>query len=487
MVLENFNLGLTAIQANQLALNIVSHNIANVNTPGYTRQRAEFITSQPQNATPGQLGTGVLVEEIIRINDEFTQLQLNVENRSLGEYTVRREILQQLENIFNEPTDTGLQKSLNEFFSAWQSLADSPEDIASRVLVVEKGKTLARILNSMATQLNALKSQIDDSVEMKVDKVNEITSQIAELNDQIAKIEVGGIQNANDLRDKRDELLLELNQILEVSVHETQDNTLIVEARGGVLVAGVYNIEIDAAVDSDGYLVPVDKESGARIYPQSGELQGYLDVREDVIDDALDALNSIAETLVEYVNRVHTRGAPLEQFTEVTSETSLVSSGQALNTLDWDFEPQNGSFTISAYDSNGVFSEQHTISINPGSDTLEDIRDRINTAFSSGSVVASITSNKELVISSSSGYSFNFVNHSDASGDSSDFLLAMGINTFFTGTSALTIDVSETIESNPELIAAAKSNSPGDNRNALDIASLQNELLLDSGLSLIHI
>ncbi len=482
MVLENFNIALTALQSNQLALNVISHNIANVNTPGYSRQRVEIATRFPQNHRPGQVGTGVSIESIERVFDEFTQLQLNVENRNMGEYTVERQILQQLENIFNEPSETGLQKALSEFFSAWQTLSNDPEDYSSRVVVVEKGRTLARVIKSLAEQLNALKNEIDESIKLKADEINQITEQIADLNDQIAKVEVGDVQNANDLRDKRDELVLKLNKILSVETHETQDNTILVETRGGVLVSGVYNIEVGTTTDENGHLVPVIEESNDRIFPQGGELKGYLDVRDNTIDDILDSLDDFAYSLIENVNRIHSQGTPLEQFTSVTSN-SLESSGIALDLLDWNFAPKTGSFTISAYDSNGVFSEEHEISISHATDTLEDIRDRINNAFTSGAVQASINNNNQLVISSSGGYTFNFVSHSDESGDTSDFLMAMGINNFFEGHSALTIDVADNIANNPEYIAAGKSNSPGDNRNAINIASLQNEDVMDDDSS----
>ena len=130
MVWEIFNLGYTALNANQYALNIVGHNIANADTEGYTRQRAEFVTSTPQYSVPGMIGTGVLINKIIRVNDAFTQLQLQIETRDLGNSTIKREILQQLENIFNEPSDTGLQSRINEFFSAWHTLADNPETVS---------------------------------------------------------------------------------------------------------------------------------------------------------------------------------------------------------------------------------------------------------------------------------------------------------------------------------------------------------------------
>ena len=381
MVWEIFNLGYTALNANQYALNIVGHNIANADTEGYTRQRAEFVTSTPQYSVPGMIGTGVLINKIIRVNDAFTQLQLQIETRDLGNSTIKREILQQLENIFNEPSDTGLQSRINEFFSAWHTLADNPEDYGTRTLVVEKANSLTSTLNSMARQLAAIKNQIDESISLKIDRINEITTEIADLNDQISKIEVGGVQNANDFRDSRDLLVLELNRILDVRVRENVSSAILVETQGGVLVSGVHNLRLTTGIDENGYIVPVFEQGGARVFPESGELNGLLEVRDDVINDYLSRLDSLANTMVENVNRIHSRGAPLEMFTRVVAENGAVSSAQTLNTLDWDFAPTTGSFSISVFDSNGLNTDVQTISINPTSDTLEDVRDAINAAF----------------------------------------------------------------------------------------------------------
>jgi flagellar hook-associated protein 1 len=481
MVLENFNIALTALRANQIGLDITGHNIANVNTPGYVRQRAEFITNYPQDKVPGQLGTGVLVDEIKRLNDSFTQLQLEIESRSMGQFTVEREIMQELENVFSEPSDTGLMKAVSDFFAAWQSLADSPEDFGARSVVVQKSVSLADQINATVRQLNAIKDEIDESVRLKVDEVNRITGEIADLNDQIAKVEVGGVQNANDLRDKRDLLLIELNKIIDIRYTVTQSDVLLVETTGGVLVSGVHNIELSTDVDSNGHLVPVVANSGSQILPAGGELAGYINVRDNILNEYIDKMNTFAQTMIEEVNRMHTRGAPLEQFTRIESATALTSAGIALNDLnDWDYRPKSGSFTISVFDANGTFTEEQTITVDPGADTLTAIVNRINAAFTSGAVTASVSSTNQLVIESSGGYSFNFVDEIDGTGDSSDFLLGMGINTFFTGNSALTMAVSEEIRSDYSLIAAAKSSSAGDNRTALDIAALQNTELFEN-------
>jgi flagellar hook-associated protein 1 len=483
MVLENLNLGLTALRASQLAMDIIGHNIANVNTPGYTRQRADLVTSQPQFHYPGQLGTGVMVEQIVRLNDSFTQLQLENENSNLSKYTIQRQIYDELEGIFNEPSDLGLQKTLSDFFAAWQTLASNPEDYGARAVVVERARGLATFINSMNTQLSAIKSQIDDSISLEIGNINELTSEIAKLNDNISKAESGGIQNANDLRDRRDYLVIELNKIIDVRVRENENKTLLIETNGAVLVAGVYSYDLTTGVDESGHIVPVASGSGAQVVPEGGKLKGYLDVRDSAVDDIITKLNDMAKSLVEEVNRVHSQGTPLVMQTRVVSEKGLVSSGQNLNSLDWDFAPKNGSFYISVFDSNGSLSDLQEITVDPFADTLEDIRDRINAAFPGGAVQASINGANQLIIESAGGSSFSLVNDTTGQGDTSDFLLGMGINNFFTGSSAATIAVADTIQADYSLIAASKSNSPGDNSNALDIAALQSKLVFQNGTS----
>lgn len=214
---STFNVAMRGMSAQQKALDVTSHNIANANTVGYSRQRATMETSRPfgmptmNNAIgPGQLGTGVQISSIVRIRDSFLDYQVRTENGTSGLYQGREKFLNEIESIMNEPSDTGVSTLIGKVFDSWQELSLHPESSNSRTVVAQQSKALTDELNNTYNQLIKLKGNSQEVIKQSVVDVNNMLDQINVLNQQVISVKVGG-NEPNDLMDKRDALVDELS------------------------------------------------------------------------------------------------------------------------------------------------------------------------------------------------------------------------------------------------------------------------------------
>src|SRR5690554_6948290 len=188
--------GLRALRAQQLALEITGHNIANADTPGYSRQVANLTSTRPYTvpslqkpATAGQIGTGVVVAEILRMRDEFIDFQIRKESSNQGKWKARQSNLEQLEVILNEPSDEGIAAYLNQFWSALQELGSNrPDDVAIRSVLRETGIVFTDMIRHTYNQLQTLQRDLDQQAQIMGTRINSLALQIAALNDEIGKV-----------------------------------------------------------------------------------------------------------------------------------------------------------------------------------------------------------------------------------------------------------------------------------------------------------
>ncbi|MCH3964333.1 MAG: flagellar hook-associated protein FlgK [Clostridium sp.] len=239
-----FNTSKSGLFSQQTSLNVTSHNIANANTDGYSRQRADLVTTSPYTmpsmnnaASAGQLGTGVTVASIDRIRDTFLDYQYRIENGINGLYTGRDKYLSQVEGILNEPTDTGISDLMGKFFDSWQDLNTSPSD--NTTVVAQQALQLTDNLNHTYSQLTDLVKDAQEGISSDVLEINQMLGQITQLNQQIRDVSISG-NNPNDLMDKRDLLLDQLSEKFGISVDQksydgidvTTTNTSILGSAG---------------------------------------------------------------------------------------------------------------------------------------------------------------------------------------------------------------------------------------------------------------
>jgi len=313
-------IAMRSLRAHQRALDVTGHNVANANTPGYTRQRAVLATTEPfpmpaynRPLTTGQLGTGVTVESILRVRDAFLDTQIRKESLSLGEWEAVEGALQQMEVIFNEPSDAGLSKVMGEFWGAWQELSKNPESLVARASLREQSVTLADAIKHIYVQLDELRSNLDGNVEIKVDQINTIARQIRDMNEQIIKIESTG-DNANDLRDKRDLLLDELSKIINSTAVESDKGGVVVYIHGKPLVSDTDITELTTQVNplNDGLLDVVWSDDLSLVQIEKGNLKGILNARDSYIPHYMNELDSLTSTLITEVNNLHNAGFALD-------------------------------------------------------------------------------------------------------------------------------------------------------------------------------
>ncbi len=461
-----FDIGARAMYAQQTALNVTGQNIANANTESYVRQRAELREAESINSSPGQLGMGVKVEEIIRIKDDFTDYQLRKELQSMGYFDTKSGILEQLENVFNEPSDNGLNSVISEFYDSLEDLSNHPETYSARVMVKEQAEALVDVFNSTKNSLSELKSNINESITYNVSEINSITGEIAELNDQIVRAEVGGLQNANDLRNQRDALVRELSEMGDIYVNEGNDNLLYIQMGDQVLVSGVHQIELQTTTTSDGS-VQIETAYGETLNVKNGSLKAMIEMRDEVIQKYSDDLDTLANSIITEFNKVHAGGIGLTQYQNITSENGAQSATVPLINAGLDFDVTGGEFSLSLYDQDGNLKSETLITVNPFADSLNDIAADINSI--SGFSASVTADNKLSIVTSASSDKFSFVADSDHSADTSNFLMAMGLNTFFGGKDATSIKVADNIVNDVNKIATGQTMAPGDNSNILQL------------------
>ena len=311
---DGLEMGKRALATHQLSLNTVGHNISNVNTPGFTRQRVNITTTYPQEHPAGHVGTGVQAMDIIQIRDLFLNRQFRENSKALGQWTSMEKTLTQVESIFTEPNDNSLSDLLDQFWTSWSDLANNPESMAARAALVEHTNLLTSGFNRLYRQLSDLQKSVDNDVVMTVQKVNDMSEEIASLNQQIARAELGG-QKANDLRDKRDLLIDELSQYVDINSVEQKNNTATVYIGSLAIVDGVtaFRIGTKKTVSGDTTTSAIVWEGTTKeIKNLNGELLGLVQTRDEVLPGYMSKLDEMAQALISSVNALHQTGFGLD-------------------------------------------------------------------------------------------------------------------------------------------------------------------------------
>lgn len=306
------DIGRKALFAHQYALAVTAHNVANVNTPGYSRQRVIFTPTILLHLPPGPVGTGVFVSRIERVRYELADAQVRDQLSQVGEWQKQDELLKQIESILNEPSATGLATMITDFFNAWMDVSNNPEESGPRTVLVESAQILSSTFHRLRNQLYTMVTNLNEEVAHKVEDINLKATQIAELNKQIVSNEAGG-QSANDLRDARDRLVDELSQLADIQTVEAEDGSLTVYINYKVIVDRGNVVELQTEmVERHGMKMLDIMYQDERLFPESGELHGILKIRDNEVPEYIDGLDELAKTIIEEVNNLHRSGYGLD-------------------------------------------------------------------------------------------------------------------------------------------------------------------------------
>lgn len=286
-LLSTLNTAKSGMNVSQVAIQTTSHNISNINTPGYSRQRVNQSASSPysmpgknSNFGAGQIGTGAQIDNVTRIRNSFYDYQYRSESHQYGNTSVKYEYFKNIEGIFNEPSDTAISSSLNSFFNSWSELSKDPQSSGVKSVVIENGKYLSNSINSAFKRLESLEEGLDKQSEYIMDEVNSMLSQLDKLEKNI-KIIQGSGKSPNDFLDQRDQLLDNLSFKLNINDKDVKAT-------------------LKKAYDANGKVTLDDlTKSGVKI---SGELEGTLSMKQE-IKKYKDGLKQLANTITSNVNK----------------------------------------------------------------------------------------------------------------------------------------------------------------------------------------
>jgi len=314
------SIGQSALLTQQKAIDITGNNIANVNTPGYSRQRLNIKQNSPVRMDGQTMSTGVTADTgIQRFYDQFLGAQLNGENENLGRWEAQNQALERAELMFDDSEGNGLSSAMGAFWNAWQDLSNNPSGVAERTSLTSAGQYLATAFNQTYNNLRDLQGDIDTHVATIVSNVNDMADRIAELNRKVSQVEVTG-HNANDFRDERDQLVLELSKLIDIQSFEDGDGNINVSVGNGKpLVDGTATWDLTTADNGGVQDVYWQAGDGSTVditgQIDSGELKGWIYSRDTSIEDYLTRLDTLSANMISEVNTLHAAGTTLDSVT----------------------------------------------------------------------------------------------------------------------------------------------------------------------------
>ncbi len=307
-----------ALITQQQAISVTSHNIANVNTPGYSRQKLIMTSNTWLNSALGPMGSGVSADAIERIYDRFINGRINNESQQMGRWDAQKNAVESLEMIFNETYGYGLNEAMSEYWNAWQALSNNSAGLTERQMLLTRGQILTSTFNKLDSDLSQSQKDLDISIRGTVTDVNRLSEQLIDLNQKIVSSETGS-QNASDYRDKRDVVLKELSELIDISAFEEATGAVsVLIVNGRPLVSGTALWQLSTQTNASGLqdVVWID-DAGNSVNISNdisgGKLKGWLETRDVVIPGYMNALDTLAQTLMTEVNNLHQSGFALDQ------------------------------------------------------------------------------------------------------------------------------------------------------------------------------
>jgi flagellar hook-associated protein 1 len=487
----SFEIGKKALTTSQLGQSTTGHNIANVDTEGFSRQEVAQAASKP--GSDGK-GTGVDVTGIHRKHDGFTKQKIVDEQAQVGTWETRNQILTEAEVIYTDLEGNRLRGAMDEFWGAWNSVSTEPESATMRKALLVKAQQLSRGFNAFNRRLVEFNDTLNAKIGAEIQEINQITREIGLLNKQVEQLEKRGLQ-ANDARDGREVLLQKLAEKIEVRWFESNRGTLEVQiANGAHLVHGRQNYELNPikVVEGKGNIrIGMNTAPGVETditdIVRHGSLKELVNQRDGNIKQYLDDLNLMVDELAFQVNRIHSsgtgiNGARIEEIGAYAFEEDALN--HPLPYL------RSGDFEIKLLDERKEIETVITVSVEAGKDTVASIVDKINRAAGAYETVGEGDDQREVLkkitpfkaelnpdgtVSLKSGMGRQFIHGPD----DTNVMTVLGLNCFFhLQNGARDIAVNPELIDDEMKIAAGYDLIPGDNRAALAISELQFQMTM---------
>lgn len=334
-----FNIARSGLFTAQRALDVSSHNIANAQTDGYSRQRVDAVQEDPLKFPGTMMGAGVTTEAVKQIRNEFLDMKYRYENMVYGESSFRFDSLSEVEAIMNEPSSSGIRTVMDDFFNSLQELSKDPSSLTARAVVRERANSLTYTVSHMYNQFEKMVKDTDFAVKTTVDEINMYASDIASINDQIFRAELGGVK-ANDLRDRRNLLIDKLSNLVGVEVVEVSESTgssafeskkMNILINGNMLVSHdkVNKLVADEQIDHPAGIADISVRQvkfstgdPLNVNAISGKLKAELDIRDNASEGSrkgvpfyMKKLDEFVKVFANEINGAHMGGFGLDAAT----------------------------------------------------------------------------------------------------------------------------------------------------------------------------
>ncbi|MCK9491848.1 MAG: flagellar hook-associated protein FlgK [Sulfurimonas sp.] len=527
-IFNALHIGYSGLKVAQAGINTTGHNIAGDKIEGYSRQRVVVKAATPLSTYPGNVGNGAEVQDIQRIFDNFVFDRYSAVSRDKEFSDFEKKTLDELSTYFPEIDGVGIKADMTMYYDMWQTFADNPDNDAIKLALTTQTHTLTKHISNTQNQVKSLQSQLNDQLAVNINEVNSIAQKIASINKSIDIAEAGDTFTANDLRDQRNVLERNLSRLIGADVNSGQLTSNMQISSSSNTKTGSYSIHVNGFNIVDGnthhpihlsnennlngfYEVAYERQDGTLI-PMAEKITGgvigsILNLRgssidttsgmptDGVIQNVISQMDSFAKGLIESTNNIYARGATTRM---ESNEITLNPTDAMMNSLNINA----GTFSVVIYDLDGNVTSSREITINQattmtgtvGSNSIQgqleaqkddnadgnannDIDDFINFnwgTLKNGNNAMELTLDS---VAESKGYTFAI--HDTLKNDSyktgTNFAGAMGLNRYFDGDSAQSIELNQAIANNPTLASAGQTPSSGDNVVALNMIQHQYE------------
>lgn len=487
----SLELGKKSLSAAQTGQSTTGHNMANVDTKGFSRQQVTQAASLPMSDGKG---TGVDVTGVRRMQDGFIKEKVVAEQTKVGSWATRENVLTEAELIYTDLEGNRLRGAMDEFWNAWGSVSNEPESVPMRKALLEKSVSLTRSFNLFSKRLSDLRTSLNEKISRELDEVNQITREIAQLNKQVQQIESRG-RAANDVRDRRDVLLQELSEKMNIKSFELENGAVEVQMTNGLhLVHGRDNYKLTPIISAEGngdvqisLINPPGIETDITHQIKGGILNELVFQRDGNLQEFQDNLNEMVTRIASNVNKVHAAGTGINgiKFSEKTA--------YSFDKKELELPVPNikdGKLEFKILSKEGDIDETISVNIEAGKDTLNDVIEKINrsagayekdpsgkeTLKEKNKFLATIEPDGRISLKTGEGKKFIFGQ------DQSGILGEIGFNSFFHfERGAADIHVNQELVEDEMKIVSGMDMLPGDNRVALKMVDLQNQFLMNDG------
>jgi flagellar hook-associated protein 1 FlgK len=374
------SIGVSALTANRQAMDTTGHNIANVNTEGYSRQTVDLATRNPDKTGVGYIGTGVNISQVARRYDSFIASQVRTSQSVTAELQAYYDGAVQLDEMVAD-AEVGIQPALNNFFNALQSLADDPASTSARQLVISEAESMVDRFHYFDQQFESVRTSLNDQIEASISEINHLAQDIASINHDI--MQTYG-STPNDLLDQRDQLVNDLSKLVSIQVLPQSDgayNVFIGKGQPLVMAETAQSLTTQpSSVDASRLEIAINYSFGSQIVTDQisgGAIGGMIRFRDEVLDPAQNRVGLVALGLANDLNAQQALGLDLDGL----AGTSIFGLGSA----QVQEPPTNGSSISVAYNDIGNLTGDDYELVYDGTDfILENLSDGSTQTLAAG-------------------------------------------------------------------------------------------------------